>query len=131
MIDREGPIHRAIMQYLRLTMPSALVHHSANEIPLSGKNVARAISKAKWNGMVPGFPDIVVLPFSHVGPMFFEVKAKGNGLTDAQKAVMGQLTDLGYKCAVVRSVDDVKAKLTEWAVWNEPAAVVEMRGKIG
>ena len=128
--DLEGPIHRSILAYLRLTFPAAIVHHSPNEVPLAGKNVARAISKAKWNGMVTGFPDIVVFPYSNIGPLFFEVKADKGTATEAQEAVIGQLQALGYHAAVVRSIDDVAARLAEWGVWSTPAVAIPHRGTI-
>lgn len=107
--DREGPIHRACIEYLETTLPGAVVHHSANEIPLKGKNVARAIAKAKWNGSRPGYPDIVC---HWQGRTFlFEVKAPGNYLTEAQRAMRDALEAQGMPFAVVRSVDDLEDAL--------------------
>jgi len=31
-VDREGPIHRSILAYLRVALPGALIFHPANEI---------------------------------------------------------------------------------------------------
>lgn len=113
-VDREGPIHRAIVEYLRTVLPAALVHHSPNEIGLSGADVARQIAKAKTNGMVPGWPDIEVM--APEGPMFFEVKAPGGTTTAAQDGVLGRLEAMGYQVAVVRSVADVRAALAMWGI---------------
>ena len=124
----ESQIHRAILQYLRLAMPRALIHHSANEVALSGKDVARAIGKAKGLGMLPGFPDIAVFPGAHIGPLFFEVKTPRGTLSAAQRAVMGQLIDAGYRYAVVRSVTDAQERLAEWGIWQERA--IPLRGTI-
>lgn len=115
-VDREGPIHRSILALLRVRFPAALIHHSANEIGLSGPAVARQIAKAKNNGMVPGWPDIEVINWQHMPVLFFEVKAPGGALTPAQKAVHDQLAALGHKVAVVRSIDDTTAKLAEWGI---------------
>ena len=104
--DIEGPIHRAILAHLRDIFPGALVVHAANEIGLKGKDVARQIAKAKFNGMVPGFPDLACfLPEGEA--VFFEVKAEGNTTSPAQKSVLAQLEALGFRAAVVRSVQDV------------------------
>lgn len=134
MSDVEGPIHRAILQYLRLAMPRAIIHHSPNENALSSrdrKGAAIAAARLKGLGMVPGWPDLVVFPYASIGPLFFEVKSPKGKLSDTQTAVIERLTDLGYRVAVVRSVADVQAKLAEWAVWAQPsAAVVELRGTI-
>ena len=114
----ERAIHKAIRQYLELVFRGmAVIHHSPNEAPLSSrdpKGAAIAMCNAKAMGMQPGFPDLVVFPFSPVGPI-----------------VMGRLDELGYRVAVVRSVEDVAARLAEWGVWAAPAAVsVPLRGQI-
>jgi hypothetical protein len=113
--DIEGPIHRSILAYLRLRFPKALIHHSANEMGLQGDAVARQIAKAKTNGMVPGFPDIMVIAGGGL-TMFFEVKAPGGRLTPAQQAVHDHLRALGQLVAVVRSIDEVQAQLDQWRV---------------
>lgn len=114
-VDREGPIHRAILAHLRSRFPGALVVHAANEIGLKGKDVAKAIAKAKWNGLVPGFPDLVCfLPDGEC--VLFEVKAEGNSTSPAQKVVLAQLSSLGFRAAVVRSVQDVDECLDHWNV---------------
>lgn len=113
--DIEGPIHRAILAFLRLRFPKALIHHSANEMGLQGQDVARQIAKAKHNGMLPGFPDIMMI--TGAGPaIFFEVKAPGGRLTQAQQDVHDQLRALGQLVAVVRSIDEVQAQLDQWRV---------------
>jgi hypothetical protein len=116
-IDRENPIQRAIVDYLRVAIPgNPIIHHSPNEIGLSGANVARQISKAKFNGMLPGFPDLILI--CHAGVAFFEVKAEGNGLTPAQQAVHLDLKRMGHRIAVVRSIVDVQEALDGWAIWT-------------
>ncbi len=121
--DVEGPIHRSILGHLRRLFPSAVIHHSANELPLKGKDVARAIAKAKHNGMVPGFPDLACyLPDGEA--LFFEVKAKGNSATPAQKSVIAQLQSLGFRAAVVRSVQEVDEALSHWGTTERAASWV-------
>lgn len=106
-VDREGPIHRQVLGYLRAAYPGAVVHHSANEVPLRGRDVGRAIAKAKANGMVVGYPDLVM---HWRGRTYaFEVKAPGNRPTDAQEAVHAALEAQGTAVAVVRSIEDVQA----------------------
>lgn len=122
-VDREGPIQEAIVKYLELVMPDALVHHCRNEINKRGggkgwvKNtIALELAKAKRRGVKAGFPDIIVLPFANVGAFFFEVKAEGNYASDNQKAIHAHLERLGYRVAVVRSIDDVRECLRAWGV---------------
>lgn len=114
--DREGPIHRAILDHLRARFPGCIVHHSPNELALRGKHVSRQIAKAKHNGMVPGFPDLVA--FTPHGAFLFEVKAEGGRLTEAQKAVGAALASAGHPVGVVRSIEDVDECLAEWGAGN-------------
>ena len=92
----ERRIHLAVLGYLRLRLPDAAIHHSANEIGLAGKAVARQIAKAKHMGMMVGFPDLMVLWRGQA--LFFEVKAPGNYPTEAQKAAHELLTANGAQC---------------------------------
>ncbi|MAM60844.1 VRR-NUC domain-containing protein [Maritimibacter sp. UBA3975] len=103
--DREGPIHKACLDYLRTQYPRALIHHSPNENSMTGKDVARLISKNKDMGMMPGFPDILML---HNGRFYgFEVKAEGNTQQENQKDAQRLIEANGGVYAVVRSIDDV------------------------
>lgn len=113
---REAPIQRAIVKYLRAKYPAWIVHHSRNEINKRGSDIAREIAQAKANGALTGWPDLIVLPPSHIGPLFFEVKAEGNYATDAQRHVHDLLRALGYRVGIVRSIDDVQEMLTAWGV---------------
>ena len=121
--DREGPIQRQIVSWLRLVLPEAVVHHARNEINKRGRAIQIELARAKGKGAVTGFPDLVVLPWAHVGPMFFEVKAPGGYPSGAQRDLHERLDGLGYRVAVVRSVDDVRAALAAWGV-----ATREVRG---
>ncbi len=115
-VDREGPVHQAIVDWLRIVMPDAMVYHCKNEINKSGKAFAIEIGKAKKKGTIPGFPDLLVLPFANIGAFFLEVKAEGNYAIPAQKEVHAELARLGYHVAVVRSIDDVRKCLQEWGI---------------
>lgn len=115
-MKREAPIQRAIVQWLRAQHPAWIVHHSKNEINKRGKAIALELAQAKQAGAVTGWPDLIVLPPSHVGVLFFEVKAEGNYPTDAQRRVHDQLRALGYRVGIVRSVDDVKQRLADWGI---------------
>jgi hypothetical protein len=110
--DVEGPIHRSVLAFLRVTLPGAVIHHSPNEIGVQGKDIARAIAKAKHNGMLVGFPDILVIWRGQVWT--FEVKARGRGLTDEQASVGESIIAQGGKWAVVRSIEDVAICVAAW-----------------
>ena len=118
--DLEGPIHRSIIAWLQAVLPGAIVHHSPNEVPLVGKAVARAIAKAKWNGMVVGFPDILVLPGDGKA-ILLEVKASRGNLSPGQTDVHLRLASLGYCVGVVRSIEDARNALASWGVVTREA----------
>ena len=114
-VDREGPVQRAIIAYLFLRLPRAVIHASPNSFgDMHGPAMARQVAKAKHNGMKPGWPDIEVLWRGRF--MFFEVKAGRNKAQDNQLAIGAALVENGALWAVVNSVDMVKAKLVEWGI---------------
>ncbi|WP_299830698.1 VRR-NUC domain-containing protein [uncultured Roseobacter sp.] len=115
--DLEGPIHRSIVAYLYQVLPEGcMVHCCANESHLKGKAAMLATIRKKGMGQITGFPDLLVLPYSHVGAFFLEVKSPKGTLSKPQKAVHEGLRTLGYKVGVVRSLDDVRACLIEFGV---------------
>lgn len=118
--DREGPIQKDTVRYLRDVLPGAVVHHSPQEFGMKGPQIARQIAKNKANGMLPGFPDVLVLWQGRT--LAIEVKAEGNYLTDAQKALRAEIEAQGVPYAVVRSRADVNEFLTGLGI--------ELRGQI-
>ena len=113
--DVEGPIHRAILSWLRVVLPEAIIFHPANETRRPGRagNIERAMNAA--SGVLPGVPDIIGLTYT--GPFFMEVKARKGNLSPAQKAFRDGLARLGYdRFAVVRTIDDAKDALAAWGI---------------
>lgn len=113
--DAEGPIHRAILSWLRVVLPEAIIFHAANESRRPGRagHVERAMNAA--NGVLPGVADIIGL--TEWGPFFMEVKAPGGALSPAQREFRDRLAALGYdRWAVVRSIDDARDALAKWGV---------------
>ena len=113
-VDREGPIHRSIIEYLRIILPGSVVFHPSNEIPIKGKAIARAIAKAKWNGTTPGYPDIICHWQGRT--VLFEVKAPGGYLSPAQKVLKVELEAQSIPYGLVRSIDDTTVYLSEWGL---------------
>ena len=123
--DLENPIQRAIVAYLRMAIPgNPIVHHSPNEVGMSGDEIARQIAKHKHNGMVSGFPDLVLI--CNAGVAFFEVKTAKGVTSEAQRTVHADLSRMGHRIAVVRSIDDVRAALDAWGIWTNDRP---MRGR--
>lgn len=117
-VDREGPIHRAILEYLMARYPGAAIHASPNSNTMKGKDVARLIAKQKYMGMRPGWPDIEMI---HYGRFYaFEVKAEGGRQQDNQKDVERDINAAGGHYFVVRSIDDVKEAMA--LAWHRVAS---------
>ncbi len=132
--DQEGPIHKAILQYLRFALPTAVIHHSPNEMNLhaDAKSKAIAQSKAKALGMMTGFPDILVLWRGVF--LGIEVKAPGKSPTDDQVAVGEAITAAGGEWIVATSVRDVEAFVATWRAHLDAQGMVHsvpMKGTIG
>ena len=112
--DREGPIHRAILELLDLALPAdAVYHHSPNELDMAGPEAARQIAKARKLGTKKGWPDIEIVWRGHFYGL--EVKAK-TGQGESQKAMERAITQTGGRYAVVRSVDDAHVILKLWGL---------------
>jgi len=116
-VDREGPIQKAILAYIAVRLPSALVHHSPNETNMRGRQAQRMVSDAKELGMRPGWPDIEILWQRHFWTM--EVKAPGGYPTENQIETGRLIVEQGGKWAVVRSVEDAKDAIHGWK-YEEP-----------
>jgi len=115
-VDKEGPIHRAILAYLRAVLPDAIVHHGASEGVRGGRAGMLDGAKRAGMGQVTGWPDLIVLPWANVGPVFFEVKAPSSYPTEAQSELHDRMRALGYRVGIVRSVDDTRAMLAAWGI---------------
>lgn len=120
--DVESPIQRAVLEYLWRVLPQgSLVVHVPNGNRLAGKGAARAVSKEKWLGMLPGFPDLMaLLPDGQA--LFFEVKSPSGTVEAHQADIHERLRALGFHVAVVRGIDAVTIALNEWGVQTREAA---------
>ena len=129
-VDREGPIQKSIVAYLKQVMPDAVVHACANESHLRGEAAMLATVRKKAQGQVTGFPDLLVLPYATATApvMFFEVKAPKGSASPAQREVHARIRRLGHKVAIVRSIDDVRDHLILWGVGF--AEKIPLRGTI-
>jgi len=108
MAQPEMKVQIAIIKWLRAVMPGVIVQHCVNEHGKRGKAGMIAAMRNKSAGMLPGFPDLIVLPFATTGPFFLEVKAPKGRVSPAQTAVHDMLRHKGYRVAVVRSVEETR-----------------------
>jgi hypothetical protein len=127
-VDREGPIHKAVLAYLRMALPGAVIHHSPNETDMRGRQAMLMVTRAKALGMQVGFPDLLVIWQGAVWG--FEVKAPGNYPTEAQRATGAALEAQGARWAVVQSVDDAAACVAAWMDDVPAAVLVPIKGVV-
>jgi hypothetical protein len=111
-VDREGPVHRAILAYLRAALPGAVIHHSPNETKWRSKRAMQTVQKAKRMGTLAGFPDLLVIWCGAVWAI--EVKAPGNNPTPEQRAVGADIEAMGGRWGVARSVPEAEALVKAW-----------------
>ena len=109
-LGQEDRIQIAILDYLEAVAPDAIVFAVPNE----GRRSYTTAARHKLLGMVAGVPDLVL---THGGKaFFFEVKSPTGRLRPAQKLFLERAQASGARCAVVRSIDDVRAALDAWGV---------------
>lgn len=109
----ETRIQRAIRQYIAARGYASI--HVPNGATLRGDKAQRErqMASLKADGLMPGFPDLIVYgPGQRIGHI--EVKTDKGRQTDTQKACEVWLTGLEHKYAVCRSVNDAARALNAW-----------------
>ncbi len=112
----EEAIHRAIVQWLRLTKPNCIWWHTPNGARLT--KAQAGIHKAL--GMTAGVPDLVfILPrtpqtFQRASVAFLEIKAPGNKLTKTQQEFRDAVLKLGARYETVWSLDGAMKVVSGW-----------------
>lgn len=112
-LPREKEVDVAITQFLRFALPKDAVHFHC---PNGGYRLGVAeLGRLKAAGYVGGIPDRCILWNGRC--LWFEVKRPGKPtFTDGQMAMFPRFAAAGFPVAVVQSVDDVIALLTEAGV---------------
>ena len=107
----EAGLQAAILELVRLRHPQALIF----SIPNGGFVLEpRIVAKLKWQGLVPGVPDLCVIwPDGHG---WLEVKSEGGRLSAVQSTIQSMMRAMGQRVAVVRSVLDVMETFATWGV---------------
>lgn len=110
----EHGIQVAIVKYLRLALPGAVINASVNGAYLAGNDAERsqAMNKLKAAGMLPGFPDLEILWRGQ--HWYFEVKGPGGKVSEAQAEVGAMIERNGGRWAVVRSVTEAEECIRGW-----------------
>lgn len=100
---RERQIHVAVVDFLRLALPSdAVLHHSPNE----GRRGWTGQRDLKTHGVTTGWPDLEI--FWRKKSYFIELKAPKKYPTAEQKECHRRLRDAGFAVLVCRSIADVE-----------------------
>ncbi|RDC59768.1 hypothetical protein HME9302_00963 [Alteripontixanthobacter maritimus] len=113
MIHAESIIQKAMVKHIRAK--GLFVCHVPNggKLPGTRQQKLRTGARLKAEGLVAGFPDLVLYgPEGRVG--MIEVKAEGKYQQPNQKTCQAALEALGHRYAVCRSNDDVDETLSEW-----------------
>lgn len=114
--NAEARIQAAIITYVRTVAPDVLIFH----VPNGGLRSKSEAARMKWQGVVPGIPDLVL-----IGPggraYFLEVKTQEGRLSKAQSMMFWRLRGLHAHCHIVRSIDDVQAVLHAWGIASRQA----------
>jgi hypothetical protein len=102
---------------IQIQIRDALRWHGvrSRHIPNAGKRSPIAGRRLKQEGMVAGTPDLLCwLPGNPPRVGWLEVKAAKGRTSDAQDNQLAILTADGFRCAVVRSVDEALDALRAW-----------------
>ena len=104
----ENALQKAIVQYLRVNGFYAFsIYNGASTV------ISRGMLRFKRNppDRPRGIPDICAMKDGKV--LFFEVKTKTGRLSVDQALVHSEMLRKGVKVYIVRSIDDVKAAVSE------------------
>lgn len=106
-LGAEDKVQIAVIKYLNLQYPHALVHHSPNE----GKRSKFEQYKAKAMNVSSGFPDLLIVYKGR--SLALELKAGKNKATDNQKKWIDGLKRNGYCTAIATGFDEAKTAIDE------------------
>lgn len=106
----EDKIHRAVLDYLRLALPGALIWHTPN----GGARQLHTGARLKALGTLAGMPDLFILHGGRLHAM--EIKTDRGRLSASQKAVRNALIECGASYGEARSIDDAARLLRHWGL---------------
>lgn len=112
----EAAIQTQIVSHFRAHYEGIILH------PANGgrRGLLEAI-RFKAMGVQPGTPDLILL--TPRGAYFIEVKTSKGALSRPQKAFIDQAMDMGFGCAIVRSVEDASRAFIAWGLPRKEATV--------
>lgn len=132
--DIEGATHRAILRYLRYSLPHGyIIQHTPNGALSASKG-----SRDKANGVVAGWPDLAIYGPGLNGPTawFLEVKppicqgVKRRDLSESQVECHDALKQAGFSVRVVRSIDEARGAIGDWGLPSLDMRVPDPSGRL-
>lgn len=109
----ESQLQTECVNWFRAQYPQ--FHKLLFAIPNGGFRNPKTAAILKREGVISGVPDIcLAVPISPYYGLYLELKIKGNYLTDNQKEIMGLLSEQGYLCKVIYSVDEFQAVVRDY-----------------
>lgn len=115
----EPSLRTALVRLLRASLPKGTAFFS-----LPQEERARTNASGFAQGTMAGAPDLV---FIHGGRAFgLELKAHGDGLSDAERAAQVALRDAGMRVEVARDLNEALVRLREMGI---PLKASTFRGR--
>lgn len=107
----EAELHKQAVSWLRWDAPDLIFYHPAN----GEARDPRTGAKLNGLGVLPGVADLAfVLPGGRAA--FIELKAQRGRMSPAQREFGERVIAAGGDYAVCRSLEDVRAALSEWSI---------------
>lgn len=121
---------QAVVKWLRIVLPGAIVQHVKNEAPPASstpQGCMRFHAKRKADGLVWGFPDLIV-NLTGGGVCYIEMKAPITGvLSAAQQGVHAVLRVAGHRVGCATCIETARFLFHEWGIPLREAAGQPMR----
>jgi hypothetical protein len=107
----ESKLQSECVRWFRHQYPHTIIA----AIPNGGARDVITGAILKREGVVPGFPDLIVCKKdSSCGVLFVEMKTATGGLSQNQKIVHAKLLQAGYCVAVCKSFDQFKETISQY-----------------
>ncbi len=107
----EDKLHRAVLDYIKLAYPKALVTHPANE----GRRTKFEQFKLKYLGVTSGIPDILCFtPKGNFNGLAIELKTGYNKPTENQKKWLEALKNNGWYAIWTNNLTDTQTEIDNY-----------------
>jgi hypothetical protein len=109
--NAEARIQADVLEWLNAVAPELIVFH----VPNGGYRSKAEAARLKWQGVLPGVPDLVLI--GSAGRIWFlEIKTATGYLSPEQHAFADRCTAFGVPFAVIRGIDDARRAFAAWGI---------------